>query len=134
MSATDSFRSRSTLSGRFCNRRCTDISVGQRQSCRFIKGGSLAAKAGELQITRSLRLELNGTGVRVCTIDPGLADGIAAAFAALNKVLDGYRSASDPSGYVLYPTLTDADVRALAAAVKAVQEPLSQVAAKVADG
>jgi NADP-dependent 3-hydroxy acid dehydrogenase YdfG len=33
-----------------------------------------AAKAGELQITRALRLELNGTGVRVGTIDPGLAE------------------------------------------------------------
>ena len=32
-----------------------------------------AAKAGELQITRVLRLELNGTGIRVCTIDPGAA-------------------------------------------------------------
>src|SRR5688572_13431692 len=33
-----------------------------------------AAKAGELQITRTLRLELNGTGVRVSTLDPGLAE------------------------------------------------------------
>jgi len=33
-----------------------------------------AAKAGELQITRALRLELNGTGIRVSTIDPGLAE------------------------------------------------------------
>jgi hypothetical protein len=30
--------------------------------------------AGELQITRALRLELHGTGVRVCTLDPGLAE------------------------------------------------------------
>jgi NADP-dependent 3-hydroxy acid dehydrogenase YdfG len=33
-----------------------------------------AAKAGELQITRALRLELNGTGIRVGTVDPGLAE------------------------------------------------------------
>lgn len=33
-----------------------------------------AAKAGELAITRALRLELNGTGIRVGTIDPGLAE------------------------------------------------------------
>lgn len=33
-----------------------------------------AAKAGELSITRALRLELNGTGIRVGTIDPGLAE------------------------------------------------------------
>jgi 3-hydroxy acid dehydrogenase / malonic semialdehyde reductase len=32
-----------------------------------------AAKAGELQISRVLRLELNGTGIRVCTVDPGLS-------------------------------------------------------------
>jgi NADP-dependent 3-hydroxy acid dehydrogenase YdfG len=33
-----------------------------------------AAKAGELQITRALRHELLGTGIRVGTIDPGLAE------------------------------------------------------------
>lgn len=33
-----------------------------------------AAKAGELAITRALRLELCGTGVRVGTLDPGFAE------------------------------------------------------------
>jgi NADP-dependent 3-hydroxy acid dehydrogenase YdfG len=33
-----------------------------------------AAKAGELMISKSLRLELCGTGVRICTVDPGLAE------------------------------------------------------------
>jgi serine 3-dehydrogenase len=33
-----------------------------------------AAKAGELQITRVLRQELFGTGIRVSTVDPGLAE------------------------------------------------------------
>ena len=33
-----------------------------------------AARAGELQITRALRLELLGTGIRVGTVDPGLAE------------------------------------------------------------
>jgi 3-hydroxy acid dehydrogenase/malonic semialdehyde reductase len=39
------------------------------------EGGSAycGAKAAELQITRALRLELNGTGIRVGTIDPGMA-------------------------------------------------------------
>lgn len=32
------------------------------------------AKAAELQITRALRLELNGTGIRVGTLDPGMAE------------------------------------------------------------
>ncbi|MBL9138615.1 MAG: SDR family NAD(P)-dependent oxidoreductase [Verrucomicrobiales bacterium] len=33
-----------------------------------------ASKAGELAITRSLRLELNGTGIRVGSLDPGMAE------------------------------------------------------------
>lgn len=33
-----------------------------------------AAKAAERKITQSLRLELNGTGIRVGSIDPGLAE------------------------------------------------------------
>lgn len=33
-----------------------------------------AAKAGERQITQSLRLELCGTGIRVGTLDPGMAE------------------------------------------------------------
>jgi len=33
-----------------------------------------AAKAGELQITRALRHELFGTGIRVGTVDPGLVE------------------------------------------------------------
>ena len=37
------------------------------------------------------------------------------------------------TGFVLYDKLTSSDKRALAAAVKAVQEPLSQVASKVAN-
>lgn len=37
-------------------------------------GAYCAAKAGELQITRALRLELCGTGVRVGTLDPGMAE------------------------------------------------------------
>jgi NADP-dependent 3-hydroxy acid dehydrogenase YdfG len=33
-----------------------------------------ASKAGELQITRALRQELCGTGLRVATLDPGMAE------------------------------------------------------------
>jgi iron uptake system component EfeO len=65
-------------------------------------------------------------------IDPTLAGTISDNFAALNTLLDKYHSSTDPSGYVLYGELTAADKRAFAAAVKAVQEPLSRVAAKVA--
>jgi NADP-dependent 3-hydroxy acid dehydrogenase YdfG len=52
------------------------INIGSFAAHTAYEGGSAycAAKAGELQITRVLRLELNGTGIRVGTIDPGLAE------------------------------------------------------------
>ncbi len=52
------------------------INIGSIASRHAYEGGSAycGAKAAELQITRSLRLELYGTGVRVCTLDPGLAE------------------------------------------------------------
>jgi 3-hydroxy acid dehydrogenase/malonic semialdehyde reductase len=52
------------------------LNVGSIAGRVAYEGGSAycAAKAGELQITRALRLELFGTGIRVSTIDPGLAE------------------------------------------------------------
>jgi 3-hydroxy acid dehydrogenase / malonic semialdehyde reductase len=52
------------------------VNIGSIAGRAAYEGGSVycAAKAGELQITRALRLELCGTGVRVCTIDPGFAE------------------------------------------------------------
>src|SRR5437868_13289713 len=52
------------------------LNIGSLAGHTVYEGGAAycAAKAGELQITRTLRLELNGTGLRVCTIDPGLAE------------------------------------------------------------
>jgi NADP-dependent 3-hydroxy acid dehydrogenase YdfG len=52
------------------------INIGSFAAHTAYEGGSAycAAKAGELQITRVLRLELNGTGIRVGTVDPGLAE------------------------------------------------------------
>lgn len=52
------------------------LNVGSIAGHVAYEGGAAycAAKAGELQITRALRLELNGTGVRVGTLDPGLAE------------------------------------------------------------
>lgn len=54
----------------------TIINIGSIAGHVAYEGGSAycAAKAGELQITRTLRLELCGTGIRVCTVDPGLAE------------------------------------------------------------
>ena len=66
-------------------------------------------------------------------IDAGLTAQISTAFTALDKLVDSYRTGDNPSGFVLYDKLTSSDKRALAAAVKAVQEPLSQVASKVAN-
>jgi NADP-dependent 3-hydroxy acid dehydrogenase YdfG len=52
------------------------LNIGSYASHSVYEGGAAysAAKAGELQITRTLRLELSGTGLRVSSIDPGLAE------------------------------------------------------------
>jgi serine 3-dehydrogenase len=52
------------------------INIGSIAGRTAYEGGSAycAAKAGELQITRALRLELCGSGVRVSTVDPGFAE------------------------------------------------------------
>ena len=52
------------------------LNIGSVAGHAAYEGGSVycAAKAGELQITRALRLELLGTGIRVGTVDPGLAE------------------------------------------------------------
>ncbi len=51
------------------------INIGSNAGHAAYEGAAAycAAKAGELQITRVLRFELNGTGIRVSTVDPGLA-------------------------------------------------------------
>jgi 3-hydroxy acid dehydrogenase / malonic semialdehyde reductase len=52
------------------------INIGSVAGRTAYEGGAAycAAKAGELQITRALRLELFGTGIRAGTVDPGLAE------------------------------------------------------------
>lgn len=52
------------------------INIGSVAGRETYEGGAAycAAKAGVLQITRALRLELNGSGLRVATVDPGLAE------------------------------------------------------------
>lgn len=54
----------------------TIINIGSVAGHTAYEGGAAycAAKAGESMITKALRLELCGTGVRVCSIDPGLAE------------------------------------------------------------
>jgi 3-hydroxy acid dehydrogenase / malonic semialdehyde reductase len=50
------------------------INIGSNAGHNAYEGAAAycAAKAGELQITRVLRFELNGTGIRVGTVDPGM--------------------------------------------------------------
>lgn len=52
------------------------INIGSIAGRVAYEGGAAycGAKAAELQITRALRLELLGTGLRVSTLDPGLAE------------------------------------------------------------
>ena len=51
------------------------LNIGSVAGRTAYEGGAVycAAKAGELKITQALRLELNGTGIRIGTVDPGLA-------------------------------------------------------------
>ncbi|MCS7090291.1 MAG: SDR family NAD(P)-dependent oxidoreductase [Verrucomicrobiota bacterium] len=51
------------------------INIGSVAGHEAYEGGAAycGAKAAEHQITRVLRLELCGSGVRVCTLDPGMA-------------------------------------------------------------
>jgi iron uptake system component EfeO len=66
-------------------------------------------------------------------IDKNLGTTIQTQFAALDKLLEKYKTTANPSGYQLYTALTAADKRGFAAAVKAVQEPLSKVSSKIAN-
>jgi serine 3-dehydrogenase len=52
------------------------LNIGSIAGHTAYEGGAVycAAKAGERKITQSLRLELNGTGIRVGSLDPGLAE------------------------------------------------------------
>lgn len=52
------------------------LNIGSVAARQAYAGGAVycAAKAGELQITRALRHELFGTGIRASSIDPGLAE------------------------------------------------------------
>ena len=54
----------------------TILNIGSVAGRTAYEGGAAycGVKAGELLITRALRLELNGTGIRVGTVDPGLAE------------------------------------------------------------
>jgi len=51
------------------------LNIGSVAGRFAYEGGAAycAAKAGELKITQVLRLELNGTGIRIGSVDPGMA-------------------------------------------------------------
>ncbi|WP_298226886.1 iron uptake system protein EfeO [Gryllotalpicola sp.] len=66
-------------------------------------------------------------------IDPALAATVAREFGTVNGMLDIYRDASIPGGFTYYtPAVRAADGAALSKAVQALQEPMSQIAEKVA--
>jgi iron uptake system component EfeO len=66
-------------------------------------------------------------------IDPDLTKRVADQFAKVNALLDTYRDPDIPGGYKLYtPALKASDGAELSRAVQALQEPLSQIAEKVA--
>jgi iron uptake system component EfeO len=66
-------------------------------------------------------------------IDPTLSKQVATQFASVNATLDTYRDPSVPGGYKLYTAaLKASDGAKLSKTVQALQEPLSQVAEKVA--
>jgi iron uptake system component EfeO len=64
-------------------------------------------------------------------IDSALSDEIATRFAAVDSLLNKYRDATAIGGFVPFTKLTAADTKAIAQALQAVSEPLSQVAGKV---
>lgn len=66
-------------------------------------------------------------------IDPALSKSVTTSFTDLKDLVAKYKSTTDASGFKLYTDLTAADKKQLAAAVKAVVEPLSKVASKVAN-
>ena len=50
------------------------VNIGSIAGRTAYEGGAIycGAKAAELQISRALRLELSGTGIRVSSVDPGM--------------------------------------------------------------
>jgi iron uptake system component EfeO len=64
--------------------------------------------------------------------DPALDTQIEQRFAALQTLLDRYRTgAGDTAGFVSYEKLSDAEVKQLSDAVNALSEPLSHLTAAV---
>jgi iron uptake system component EfeO len=74
------------------------------------------------------RVAFEGLRDVVTAKDPNLAKQLDARFTALQTLLDGYRKGD---GFVAYTTLSDAQVKELAAAVDALSEPLSRLTAAV---
>jgi NADP-dependent 3-hydroxy acid dehydrogenase YdfG len=74
------------------------LNIGSIAGRVAYEGGSAycAAKAGELQISRALRLELSGTGIRVGSIDPGVAE---TEFSMVRFKGDSERAAKVYSGF-----------------------------------
>lgn len=72
-----------------------------------------------------------GVSTGLAQIDKDLATTISARFAALDSLLDKYRSPNALGGFVPYGQLKQSDLTAMAQGVHAVTDPLSRVASKV---
>jgi iron uptake system component EfeO len=65
-------------------------------------------------------------------IDPELTTSVAEKFAAVDTLLDKYRSNDDLGGFVLFTDLSNTDIKSMGDAVAALKDPLAQAGAKVA--
>lgn len=67
---------RAVLPGMVARGRGTVIHIGSIAGREVYPGGNVycASKHAVAALTRALRLDLNGTGVRICSVDPGLVD------------------------------------------------------------
>lgn len=120
----------------------TELANGAQELMDEVAGGKITGEEERYSHIDLLDIANNDEGAEQAfaqlqpalqRIDPTLTSTIRAAFSALDKLVDHYRTDSNPSGFRLYAELTAADKTKLAAAVKAVQEPLSTVASKVAN-
>jgi NADP-dependent 3-hydroxy acid dehydrogenase YdfG len=110
------------------------INIGSVAGHNAYEGGSVycGAKAAELQITRTLRIELFGAGIRVSTVDPGLAETefslvrFKGDSAAAKKLYDGTTplSADDVAEIIVWVATRPAHVNIDELMVK----PVDQVA------
>ena len=115
----------------------TQLGNGAKELLDEVATGKVTGEEETWSHTDLWDFQANVDGARVAfenlrpaleTKDPELAEALTARFETLQALLDEHR---DGDGFVLYTELTDGDVRALADAVNALSEPLSNLTAAV---